>query len=372
MMAKGKSVKLYSHMERASILDLVKRSCPFDEKKTTIVVQGPTGFGKTWLTNDLKEAFPKHKLIVSELNLKEAGDLAMPKFKVIGDDNAVVATVPHEDLGLHLKDQPVIICWDEIFKAKRAVQTQLARMLAEGKMGELSLPKGSLQFGTSNEGDEGFGDNSFAYLDNRIIVVHMRKATADEWVDNFALSADIHPSIIAAAKEFPNMFAEHHSFDNPDDNPYIFHPKANRRHFVTGRSMHKASDVMKFTTGMSQSDRTHALIGTVGHAAAQDIMNIDALHDQLPAWKDVIKNPEKASLPKTVAAECLFVYTALQAIKDATEVKPAIAYLQRLKKETQALFASMILRVNDKRDFVSSEPSFIKWVDTNKYLYASA
>jgi hypothetical protein len=366
----GASTKLYGSITRKECKEVILNNA---KAGITTIVRGHNGWGKTALTKDLREALPKHRLVLCDMSTKEAGDLTMPKFASV-DGNDVVRAIPHEDLGVHLGGD-VILFIDEIFKAKKPLQVALAQLLYEHKIGGFQLSPDSIVCGASNLEDEGFGDQSLGFVYNRISIVEMAKPTADEWVDEYALANGIHPTIIQSAKEYPAMFNDFRMYSKPGDNQYIFDPRAPQSFYVTGRSLERASNVL-FANENLPADRknhvlTHLLMHCVGERAAADIMAVNELHAELPAWSDIIKNPEKTKVPASAGACCLLIYSAIQNIEDKT-VDPWMVYLKRFKKEAQALFVSSILRVDSKSQIVATHNSFVDWAMENQYLYKAA
>jgi hypothetical protein len=364
-MAKSAGTKLYGSISRA---DCVQAIIDNGKRGVTTIVRGHNGWGKTAMMIDLAKALPKHKIIKLDMSILEAGDLVMPKFKNIGGHD-VVAGVPHEKFGFH-EEGDVIVFLDEIFKAKKALQVQIADLLHKHELGGYKLSKNSIVCGASNLEDEGFGDQSLGFVYNRISIVEMRKPTNEEWVDDFALAAGIHPSIIQSAMEYGAMFADYRDYSKPGENQYIYDPRMPQPFYTTGRSLERASDLLYANEGKSVELRTHMLMHCVGPRAAMDIMANDQLHAELPAWKDIIKDPKGTKVPSSAGACCLLIYTAIQNIEKES-IKPWMTYLKKFRKEPQALFASSILKVESK-SFVSMSEDFLSWAEDNQYLYKRA
>lgn len=357
------SVKPYGSISRRECKNVILANAKVG---ITTIVRGHNGWGKTALKYDLQEALPNHRLILCDMTTKEAGDMTMPKFKIV-EGNDVVSAIPHEDLGLHLGGD-VILFFDEIFKAKKPLQVALAQVLYEHKLANFELSPDSVVCGASNLEDEGFGDQSLGFVYNRISIVEMRKPTAEEWIDDYALSHNLHPTIIQSAREYQPMFADYRQYSKVDDNQYIYHPRAPQPFYVTGRSLERASKMLQANSDMSMEVKTHLLMHCVGERAAMDIMAVDELHAELPAWADIVSAPEKAKMPKSAGARCLLIYTAIQNI-DTKSIKPWMKYLGRMTKEAQALFVSSVLRVKDKSKIVATDKSIMSWARENNYLY---
>ena len=85
-------------------------------------------------------------------------------------------------------------------------------------------PEGSIIFATTNLGAEGVGDLLPPHARNRITVVTARKSTSDEFID-WGISNGVDHSVLGFVREFPQVLQGFEDVKNPDDNPYIFHPK---------------------------------------------------------------------------------------------------------------------------------------------------
>lgn len=331
----------------------------------SVIIQGHIGTGKSSILDILAKKFPNHTPCYLDATTKDLGDLMLPKMmNVNGHDISRFA--PNEEFGLHL-DKPVILMLDEFGKANRSVQNALLRMLLERKIGTYTLPEGSIVFGTTNLAAEGVGDTIQPHARNRIIFVEMRKPTSDEWID-WAMNAGIEPEVLAWVNETPQVFADGRDIQNPNDNQYVFHPKEMRPAFVTPRSLAAASTIVAHRGQMDQQTLVCALSGTIGVRAALDMQAFIHLADQLPRWDDIIKNPTKTPVPDDAAARCMLAFTAVGRI-EADTIEAWMKYQERLPKETQALFAMSVVKM-DKRPMMLKNKTFLKWAIDCNYLVA--
>jgi hypothetical protein len=334
--------------------------------KVTCLFTGELGIGKSSMLNTLAGRYPDHKPVYLEAQMLDLGDLQMPKFKAI-EGKEVVSFVPNEALGVHL-GQPIILMLDELGKASKSVLNALLRIMLERKIGEYALPEGSMVFATTNLSIEGLGDSIPPHARNRLCQAKIRKPTAMEWVEGYALNAGVHPVILGAAIEFPAMFQSFEEVEDPNSNHYINHPKQPRTACVTPRSLEKASDILKSTEHLSDEVRIHALMGTVGEAAAMDILTLVKLDEELPTWEQVVKNPDVAKVPKGAAASCMVISKVIQRV-EREDFDRAFAYINRLSKEAQALFARSIMR-SQKLGIATTNTEFSAWAARNSFLFS--
>lgn len=352
----------YSHITLAQVTDLVAAI----GDKVTVLVTGPMGCGKSSILKELAVKFPDYHHVYVEAQLRDLGDFQMPKFKNL-DGTDVVGFVPNEEFGTHLK-KPIILMLDEIGKASKTVKNGLLRVMLERKIGIHSLPEGSIVFATTNRASEGVGDVFLPHERNRMCQADVTKESAMAWVENWAIKNGIHPVVIGTVLEFPSMFEDDIHVEDPNSNHYINHPKTQRAAFVTHRSMAMASDILKATEHLSDSVIVHALMGTVGEAAAMDLLTMRKLNNDLPTWEQIMKAPATTQIPKSGAACCMLVAKACMRIERET-FEAWMEYVERMPKEVAALFAKTIMR-SEKKGIAATHKVFISWAAQNSFLFS--
>jgi hypothetical protein len=335
---------------------------------TTVLAQGEMGIGKSSILKTLRDKLgDRYHYCYGDMTTKDVGDFLVPKIRSL-NDTEVCSFIPNEEFGFH-HDKPIVLMLDEIGKASKAVMNACLRLMLERKLGVYELPKGSIVFATTNLATEGIGDMLPPHARNRLCVVKVRKPTADEWLENYALDNGIAPEILQTVKQFPQMLASFEDYDNHKDNEYIYDPRTPRPSFTTPRSLEKASDIIKKAKPLGMDILGHALKGTIGDRATYDTLSIVQLGDQLPDWESIIKDPIKTPIPKSPSAVCMLVYSAVQQVEKDT-MPFWLKYMARLSKESQGLFATSVMRTN-KKLIVGTNKEFIKWATDNNYMFAS-
>ena len=246
----------------------------------TVIVEGDIGSGKSSILKMLAKELPTHTPCYFDCTTKDLGDIQLPKFKE-AEKQDYVRFAPNEELGIHL-DRPIIVMFDEIGKANPAVKNALNGIMLERRLGTKHLHPDSIVFATTNLGAEGVGDLLQPQSRNRVTVVRMRKPDNMEWIE-WGIENDIEHTLLGWAKDNPQIFASFENIEDPDENPYIFHPRAvGRAAFVTPRSLEAASDWLKEKEHIDSHSMTALLMGTIGDRAAMDLMAFVNLADQLP------------------------------------------------------------------------------------------
>ena len=334
----------------------------------TVLMQGDIGTGKSSTLGELSARKPTHHGVYFDCTTKDLGDMMIPSLQSI-DADGCVRMIPNEELGVHLK-QPVILMIDEFGKANPSVKNAMLRLMLERKIGSYSLHPDSIVFATTNTGSEGGGDMLPPHARNRMTVIQVRKTDHMDWIE-WGINNGIDATLLGWVKDNPQLMASFEDVKDPDENPYIFHPQQQRAAFVTPRSLHKASDILKQREAFDDQTLTAALMGTIGDRGAMDLMSFVKLADQLPSLQSVKDDPKNAKVPDSAAAICMVVYRTLAAL-EKDWLNAWMDYLPRLDTEAQALFANGVRAPKySKQAMVMQNKKFTEWAMKNSHLYSA-
>ena len=337
--------------------------------KRTTLVQGHMGTGKSSLLRTLSAELPNHTPCYFDCTTKDLGDITLPRIAEAGADAAFVSYATNEELGAH-HSGPIALMVDEYGKANPSVKNALLRLMLERKIGSYTLHPESIVFATTNLGAEGVGDLLPPHARNRITVVTARKPTNMEWIE-WGINAGVDHTLLGWCKDNPQLFHSFDDYKNPDDNPYIYHPKQQRAAFVTPRSLEAASDILKERLHFDDQTTTAALMGTIGERGAMDLMAFVKLADQLPSLESIKKDPENAKVPTSAAAVCMVVYRTLATIEKEW-MDNWMIYLNRLDTEAQGMFANGVRAPKYGRQaMVMTNKNFTQWAMKNSHLFAA-
>lgn len=333
----------------------------------TIILEGDIGNGKSSSLGMVAERFPNHEPKYFDCTTKDMGDLMVPWFSQAETDQCVKFFL-NEELGIHT-GKPIILMLDELGKAPNAVKNALMRLMLERKIGSYELHPDSIVFATTNKGTEGVGDMFKNHQCNRISFVRVKKSSSMDWIE-WGINNGIDHSLLGWVKDNPQVLASYEDVKDPDENPYIFHPKAQRRSFVTPRSLELASHWLKVRDKLPENSIIAGLMGTIGERAAMDVMSFVKLADQLPTRESIQNDPMNAKVPDSAAGVCMVVYRAL-ATMERDSINPWMDYMARLDKEAQGLFANGVRSPKySKRQVVFSNKKFTEWCTANNYMFA--
>jgi len=264
----------------------------------------------------------------------------------------------------------VIVMLDEFGKSNPAVKNALLRFMLERKIGSYTLHPDSIVYATTNMGSEGVGDLLLPHQCDRVVPVKIRKPQNMEWIE-WGINNDIDHTLLGFAKDNPQIFYSFEDVKDPDDNPYIFHPKQNRAAFITPRSLEAASDILKARHLMDDQTTTAALMGAIGERGAMDLMAFVKLADQIPSAESIKQDPKNAKIPNSAAGVCMVVFRTLASI-EADWINPWMDYLVRLDKEAQGMFANGVRAPKyAKQSLVMTNKKFTQWAMDNNYMFAA-
>ncbi len=332
----------------------------------TFIFQGEMGIGKSYMLYELGKRMPQYTCMYAEMPTFDVSDMSGVPFTETTNGVKVTRFAPNAMLNIQ-GTNPVLFMADEIGKAMRPVQNSVLRLLHEKKVGEYSLPEGSIVFGTTNLSAEGLGDHVQSHAQNRVSFITVRKPNAEEWLP-WAADNGIHPVISSWVKKFPMCLA---SYTDGEGNPYIYYPHKTARAFVTPRSLHKASHILHKRKHISDNAAYAAIAGCVGESAARDIMSFAQVDDRLPAWESIVANPKTTPVPEPEDFAALFitVFSAIMLV-EAKTFDAWLEYCERLPKEYQGVFALNIVTTN-KRIIAHSNRSFVKWATANEWMFGA-
>jgi hypothetical protein len=326
--------------------------------KRTVIVEGENGIGKTALFHALRKLpkFADH-IAVQPIDCTQLSDgsVWMPD---LDRENGVSRELPNERFGVSAHNQlgvnnskPILVGLDEIAKAPQFIKNVLAPIIYERRVGNLSMPEGSVVVCFTNLSVEGLGDSIQAHLRNRLVFVKMRKPTADEWV-KWATDNRVNPMIIAFVSNEPRVmqsFLDYEKggmFEGKDlskDNGFIFNPKSMQLAYATPRSLVAASDILDAGLGVLDDDTLEAALeGTVGVTTAQALSSFIRFGREICEYSRVIKSPDTAPLSDNPTAQLIQVFQFVTRVADRTEAEAIVKYVWRMRAEMQSIFCNTV------------------------------
>lgn len=340
--------------------------------KITVFVQSEPGVGKSSILKELAKRYGD--------NWRKAGDSHLPmcsddKYDYIYVDCAskdladIGLTIPNHgtktleyyvsELIMLDSPKPKLIMLDEFDKMPRMVKIVFTRLTLERFWGDRPLTTGSKIFTTSNNASDGFGDQMMGYEMNRGIKVEMEKPRTQQWL-RWAANNGINSVIQATVTMFGGRMFASYKDEGQKENPYIFNPKV-RQPFVSGRSLAAASLIVDKFSGRD-SLLLGALCGTVGVAAARDIMMMVKMNKQIHTTKQILDNPLSISVPSEDAALFLMMMNAVSDVETQDDVSKFMLFIERVpSEEIQSVFFSMMFRKKSKIPLARGNEKMKNW-----------
>ena len=326
--------------------------------KRTVIVEGENGIGKTALFHALRKLpkFADH-IAVQPIDCTQLSDgsVWMPD---LDRENGVSRELPNERFGVSAHNQlgvnnskPILVGLDEIAKAPQFIKNVLAPIIYERRVGNLSMPEGSVVVCFTNLSVEGLGDSIQAHLRNRLVFVKMRKPTADEWV-KWAADASINPTVIAFVHNEPRVMQSFLDYEKggmydgknmSKDNGFVFNPKSTQLAYASPRSLAAAGDILDGCMGVVDDDTLEAaLVGSVGETTAQAMASFVRFGRDITDYARVIKDPDNAPMSDNPTAQLIQVFQFVSRVADRTEAEAIVKYVWRMRAEMQSIFCNTV------------------------------
>ena len=244
-----------------------------------------------------------------------------------------------------------ILFLDELTAAPQMTQAGCYQLVLDRRLGEYVLPEGWVVIAAGNPASErGVHFAMPRPLRNRFVHLDL-EADLEDWC-KWAVTAGIRSEIIAFLRFKQDLL---HCADTTSD----------VNAWPTPRSWEMASNVLSgiarrqktvFLSGASEFE-SQLLDGTVGAAAANELLAFLRLFRQLPSIDEVLLNPETSPIPAETSAQ-IAVATALGRVMTDSSIGRGLRYLARMPTEMRV----MAMRDAATRDkAITHTPEFIRF-----------
>lgn len=337
--------------------------------EVTVIVKGENGIGKTSLWKDMQRMprFSNH-IFVPPFNCTQMTDGSLWMYD-INRENGTSREMPNERFGVSVKNQkgvkgarPVVVMFDETYKGPQYIKNMISEPIYERRIGALHFPENSYVFGATNLALEGLGDSVQPHFRSRVMEVYLRKPTAQEWIEEFAVPNQLSPEVIAFVHMYPQVMdsfidylpgGKYAGKPLEKDNPYIFNPKQAQDGFANPRSLHAAAKILQEQSQMDAESLTAALTGVIGEPTAKEMSAFVRFGQEICSFEEVVKNPAKAPISKNPTAQIVQTFQLLTRCQNRDHAASIAEYVMRMKNEMQSLFCHSVANSSKIAEFVT-------------------
>lgn len=326
-------------------------------------LMGEPGIGKSSMLERIAAKLNMDHAYIDVPNM-DLGDIAMP---VVDHTTKTTRYYPNARFGFHT-GKPMVIMLDEFSKGAEPVKNMLHPLfeVVNPRLGDVSVPAGSIVFSTGNLSSDGVGDGMKAHTKARLTKLVVRKPDAKEWLHWATDSGRIDPTICAWVDRYPHVLASYLD-GGAGDNQYIFNPKTVQDSFVCPRTLELASNIVSRRANFSSDALIASLTGVIGEAGARDMQAFISYADQLPTKAAIINDPKNAPIPTQPGACAVVIYSLIQSV-EKDNLSKFMEYTARFAAEWQATFAIQLAKNTSKQAVAFSNSDFAKWVAANQDL----
>jgi MoxR-like ATPase len=322
---------------------LYEALCALIGERVPLHIWGPCGTGKSQIVGQVASDLGYEFLDVRAVQLDPVDLRGLPRISSDQTEWVPPKFLPTSGRG--------ILFLDELTSAPQMTQAGCYQLVLDRRLGEYRLPEEWVVIAAGNPASErGVHFAMPRPLRNRFVHLDL-EPDLDDW-SKWAIKAHVRPEIIAFLRFKPELL---HAADVTSD--------ANA--WPTPRSWEMASRVLsgvaqrtnaRLLSGTSEFE-AQLLDGTVGQAAASELVAFLRLFRELPSIDEILLNPTAARVPVEPSAQ-IAIATALGRVLSDTSVGRGITYLERMPTEMHV----MAMRDAAARDTaITHTPEFVRF-----------
>jgi MoxR-like ATPase len=322
---------------------LYEALCALIGERVPLHILGPCGTGKSQIVGQVASDLGYEFLDVRAVQLDPVDLRGLPRISSDQTEWVPPKFLPTSGRG--------ILFLDELTSAPQMTQAGCYQLVLDRRLGEYRLPEEWVVIAAGNPASErGVHFAMPRPLRNRFVHLDL-EPDLDDW-SKWAIKAHVRPEIIAFLRFKPELL---HAADVTSD--------ANA--WPTPRSWEMASRVLsgvaqrtnaRLLSGTSEFE-AQLLDGTVGQAAASELVAFLRLFRELPSIDEILLNPTAARVPVEPSAQ-IAIATALGRVLSDTSVGRGITYLERMPTEMRV----MAMRDAAARDTaITHTPEFVRF-----------
>jgi MoxR-like ATPase len=312
-------------------------------ERVPLHIWGACGVGKSQIVHQVADDLNYDFLDVRAVQLDPVDLRGLPRISANQTEWVPPKFLPTSGKG--------ILFLDELTAAPQMTQAGCYQLVLDRKLGEYTLPEEWVVLAAGNPASErGVHFSMPRPLRNRFVHLDL-EPDLDDW-SKWAVKAHVRPEIIAFLRFKPELL--HDADVTADANAW-----------PTPRSWEMASRVLsgiarrtnaRLLSGTNEFE-VQLLDGTVGRAAASELVAFLRLFRELPSIDEILLNPGTAKVPSEPSAQ-IAIATALGRVLSDSSVGRGITYLDRMPAEMRV----MAMRDAAARDAaITHTPEFVRF-----------
>jgi MoxR-like ATPase len=312
-------------------------------ERVPLHIWGACGVGKSQIVHQVADDLNYDFLDVRAVQLDPVDLRGLPRISADQTEWVPPKFLPTSGKG--------ILFLDELTSAPQMTQAGCYQLVLDRRLGEYRLPDEWVVLAAGNPASErGVHFSMPRPLRNRFVHLEL-EPDLDDW-SKWAVKARVRPEIIAFLRFKPELL--HDAQVTSDANAW-----------PTPRSWEMASRVLsgvaqrtnaRLLSGTSEFE-AQLLDGTVGQAAASELVAFLRLFRELPSIDEILLNPSTAKVPSEPSAQ-IAIATALGRVLSDSSVGRGITYLDRMPTEMRV----MAMRDAAARDHaITHTPEFVRF-----------
>jgi hypothetical protein len=295
------------------------------QKGLPVLITGPAGVGKSDVVAQAAHD-AGHDLLISHPVVEDPTDSKGLPFPV--SDGSAAKFLPFGDLERAMNStKPTVWFLDDLGQASPAVQAAKMQLLLARRIGEHDLPPHVTFVAATNRRNDNAGVTGI--LDpviSRFATVVELEPTIDDWTA-WAVRNNVPAELIAFLRFRPDLL-------------YV---QKKSRDIENAASPRTWGFVAKTMGVVPKELELISYAGSVGEAAAGELMGFLAIYRELPSPDAIILSPDSAPIPETPAA-LYAISTALAAHSTEGNFDRVLTYNDRLIDAGRREFAALLAR----------------------------
>ncbi|TGP40261.1 ATP-binding protein [bacterium M00.F.Ca.ET.228.01.1.1] len=304
---------------------LVELLCAFVPKRLPVLITGRPGIGKSDIVDQVAKA-TAHDLLISHPVVEDPTDSKGLPFP--SPDGSVARFLPFGDLerALHATS-PLLWFLDDFGQASSAVQAAKMQLLLARRIGEHVLPD-CVTFiaATNRRNDNAAVTGILDPVISRFATVVELEPTIADWSD-WAVANNLPPALIAFLRLRPELLSVQKTSRDIENSPS---PRSWGFVAQTMGVVPKALELISYA-------------GSVGEAAATELMSFLAIYRELPSPDAILLSPDTADIPEKPAT-LYAISAALAAHSTEGNFDRVLTYNDRLIAAGHREFAALLAR----------------------------